>query len=487
MILNMKNFNNTIAAISTPRGIGGLAVVRLSGEEAVSVADQVFRGNRKLTEVETQRALVGQIIEISDDDKVVGRKSIGENLKVVDEVVATVFRQPHSFTGEDIVEITCHGGPYISEQILQLLLRHGAHLAEPGEFTRRAFINGRIDLVQAEAVADLIAAKTEQSHRASMQLLTGAFSKKLNALRDQLVESCSLLELELDFSDEDVEFVDREKMLRQIDRTEKKIESLINSYQYGKIIREGVRLVIIGRPNVGKSSLLNAMLRDERAIVTEIPGTTRDTLEEDLDIDGYLFHVTDTAGFQQPQNIIESEGIKRSEKALREADIILHVVDGSEYLKKEDLDIFTKSTIVGNNEHMETKRTLIVQNKIDLPQLIDENEIRQVFKDCEVVKISAKTYAGLDLLEKIIVKQIKNIGDGPRQRDIAITRTRHRDALLRSRQWLLGAKSSCERGLSGEFIALDLRASLDALGEVVGKVTSTEILNKIFSDFCIGK
>jgi len=482
----MDNFTDTIVAISTPRGIGGLAIIRISGAKATCIADKVFKGKKSLSEIEAQQVIVGQIVEKNKPQRVEKNQPTGQG-SVIDEVVVTVFKQPHSYTGEDVVEITCHGGLYVSEYILKLLVLNGARLAEPGEFTLRAFLNGRIDLVQAEAVADLISSRTRQSHYASMQLLTGAISKKLDVLRNQLIEMCSLIELELDFSDEDVEFVNNEKIIQKINYIENEIDLLIRSYQYGRIMRHGVKIAIVGRPNVGKSSLLNAITREDRAIVTELPGTTRDTLTEDIDIKGYLCHLTDTAGFQEPQNIIESEGIKRSEKAITGADIILQVIDGSENLKKEDKNIFSKIVTAKITECSKGARILIIQNKIDLPQKIQDNMIVQSFNNYAIIKVSAKTYTGLEKLESAIVEQIKMMSEEAGQGDITITQIRHRDALIRARESLLKAKQSCESGLSGEFISLDLRESLDALGEILGKVTSSEILNMIFSNFCIGK
>lgn len=478
----MNDFYDTIAAISTPKGTGGIAVVRTSGNKSIEIVDSIFKSSKKLKQIETRKALVGKVIDNKENRKL---KEINSN--IVDEVVVTVFRNPHSYTGEDVVEISCHGGIYISEKILQLCLQHGARIANPGEFTRRAFINGRLDLVQAEAVADLIASKTKQNHKASIHLLTGAVSKRLNVIRDSLVETCSLLELELDFSDEDIELVERKEVIKQITKTEKWIEKLINSYEYGKIIKEGVKIVLTGRPNVGKSSLLNALLMEDRAIVTNIPGTTRDTLIEDLDINGYLVHITDTAGIQKPQNIIESEGIKKSEKQIQNADIIIFILDGSEYLTPEDINLFKKIQSLIKDENYGPKKLLVLQNKMDLPQKLDFKNINHEFCKDDPIWVSAKTHDGLDNLKSLIVKQIRQFGNKIWGGELVITRARHRDALMRARESLLQAKSSCFDGLSNEFISFDLRASLDALGEITGQITSNDILNKIFSDFCIGK
>jgi len=464
----MKYLDDTIAAISTAIGEAGISVIRISGKDAIKIADKVFRGKRKLEEVKTHTAHYGKIVDSSG--------------KVVDYVVATVFRSPHSYTGEDVVEISCHGGIFVTRKVLEAILEAGARLAQPGEFTKRAFLNGKIDLSQAEAIADLIRSATDLAYQSSLSQLEGSISRKIKKMRDDLINLCSLVELELDFADEDLEFVDKPELANKIRDAIAEIDELIETFKYGKIYREGIKVVIAGKPNAGKSSLLNALLNENRAIVSDIPGTTRDVIEESLNIEGVLFKVIDTAGLRETYDIIEQEGVRRAEEQLRKADMILLVIDSTDEVDERDMRLYHRVLNLAVNE---SKRCVIVFNKVDL---LDgkQMQMEKVFEDFPVVHISALTGLGLDKLKKIMVEQ-SFLGMNRTEASVVITNVRHRDALVKAKQSLLYALKSLEEGMSGDLVAVDLRAGLNYLGEIIGEVTTEDILNNIFSKFCIGK
>lgn len=467
----VTQLDDVISAISTPIGVGGIGVVRLSGKDAVQVADKIFRGSVRLSDVTTHTAHFGHIANLEGN--------------VIDEVVALAFKAPHSYTGENVVEISCHGGILVTRKILQATLDAGARLAEPGEFTKRAFLNGRMDLSQAEAVADLIHSKTDAAHRSSLAQLEGTLSKKINRMRDELVNLCSLIEVELDFAEEDLEFVSREDFIVKTENTMREIQALIESFEIGKVYREGVKVVIAGKPNAGKSSILNALLQEDRVIVSEIPGTTRDTIEENLTIGGVLFRLVDTAGLRDTVDRIEREGVRRAERQLSNADIILLVVDSSEELSEVDSALMGR--MLGDIERTQGKvHCVVAMNKIDLvqtdvavPQILSERGYKSV-------KVSATTGTGLNNLRNALVETTLKGGDGS-ERSVVVTNVRHRNALERAWQSLSFALKSAREQQTGDFIAADLRAALDALGEIVGVVTTDDILNNIFSKFCIGK
>jgi len=461
----MKSLKDTIVAISTPRGIGAIAVVRMSGANSPEIAEKVFVPAKKEKQIQHGLACFGNIIDPLS----------GNSAKNLDQVVLTFFKSPQSFTGEDIVEISCHGGIYVVQEILNLLLRNGARLAEPGEFSLRAFLNGKLDLVQAESIIDLIYAQTQKSLQLSFSQLSGELSRRFNSLKQSLKEKLSLLEIELDFSEEDIEFAGRDDILKDIETILQQTDSLIDSFKFGKIIREGAHIVITGKPNVGKSSILNRMLEEDRAIVSEIPGTTRDTLEESLNIQGMLFKISDTAGLRETKDFIEKEGVKRTERLIQQADIILHIIDVSD---KDNMNN-TPDMVVRKQQ-----KAVYVLNKIDLK----DNTIHFLenkYKEQLLVKISAKTGEGFDLLKKELVHLVLDEKEVPV--DHIVSKIRHRDALVRIREFLLNAKQSIKDQMSPEFIALDLRGALNAIGEITGDVTSDDILNDIFSKFCIGK
>jgi len=467
-----KSETDTIAAIATPIGEGGISVIRISGNQAVEIAAKIFQGRSSLTAAKTHSAHFGKVID--------------DQGNVVDDVVATVFLEPNSFSGENTAEISCHGGLFVTKRILELLLKEGARHAEPGEFTKRAFLNGKLDLSQAEAVADLIQARTETAHRASIRQLEGVLSERIHRLRSNLIDSIGLLELELDFVEEDLEFVDKKGFRESVRTGIEEIEDLLKSFSAGRIYREGVKVVIVGPPNAGKSSLLNALLESNRAIVTDVPGTTRDTIEETVDIQGISFKLVDTAGLRETQDVVEREGVRRTEDEVSTSDIVLLVIDVSKGI--ENPDSARIKEFIGGLSTI-PQRQIIVLNKSDLPsqpvsKILD---FFQLALDSRYLAISARTGFGLDKLQEILVETTFS-GKRPGNDDSAtVTNLRHYEALRRAKDSLKLSLDSLERRQSGEFVAVDLRTALDCLGEVTGEVTTDDILNNIFSKFCVGK
>ncbi|MFH1940901.1 MAG: tRNA uridine-5-carboxymethylaminomethyl(34) synthesis GTPase MnmE [bacterium] len=456
--------NDTIGAISTPPGEGGIAVIRMSGPRAVFIVQKVFRGKGDVSLSASHTAHHGWIFDRSES---------------IDEVVVTVFRAPNSYTGEDVVEVSCHGGTFVGRCILELFIRNGARLANPGEFTQRGFLNGKMDLSQAEAVADLIRAKTEASRRVAAYQLEGRLSERLAGMREMLIKACSYLEAELDFSEEDAVFISREELVQQLRSIRCEFQTLLQSYDRGRACREGIRMVIVGRPNVGKSSILNSLLERERAIVSEMPGTTRDTIEDVLDIEGLLFIVTDTAGLSKVENPIEKEGVRRTEMSLEKADLVLFVLDGSQPLMADD------EAIVRRLKKL-SAITIPCINKIDLKQKIDIHKVVEWMPETEAVKVSALKREGIPRLIAAL-KATALCGGLPEEGEVVLTRMRHRDLIARAQKYILQAEFSIKKEMSQEFIALDLRGALDALGEITGQTTADDLLSRIFSDFCIGK
>lgn len=468
-------FDDTIAAISTPLGEGGIGIVRISGKDAIEVADQIFKGKLPVSEIPSHTVHYGEIIDPFSRQ----RRNQGEpqTKEIIDEVLLTVFRTPKTYTGEDLVEISCHGGYLVLSKVLEQALNCGARLAQPGEFTLRAFVNGRIDLSQAEAVAELIRAKTDLGHKLALKHLKGDLSEKINSYRDKLIDILARLEVEIDFSEEDIEPLDRKEAIREIESIEKDMESLLVTYHDGKILREGLNIVIIGKPNVGKSSLLNALLKEDRAIVTPIPGTTRDIISEYANFKGIPVRLVDTAGYRISRDTIELEGIRRTKIEMNEADIVLLVIDISSEVETEDLELEKQ---IKNSKH------IVVLNKIDISsaQLVKRNE--EKFKEKLKVTVSALKGEGIENLKEMIVACALTLKKDQTQ-GVMLSSLRHKDALTRAKRSLSLAKDSLHKNLSPEFVALDLKAGLDAIGEVIGKTVTDDILNKIFSEFCIGK
>lgn len=445
---------DTIAAVATPAGVGALSIVRVSGPKSFDAVDSIFKGKKKIVDAESHTIHYGKIYK---DDK------------AIDDVLVSVFRAPNSYTGEDSVEISTHGSYLITEKIIDALTDHDVRLAEPGEFTKRAFLNGKIDLAQAEAVVDVINSRTEASLRGARNQLDGILSKKVDSLREMLVNASSMLELELDFAEEDLEFMPVDQVVERIDKIVDEIEQLLKTYSFGKVIREGVNVALVGKPNVGKSSLLNYLLKESRAIVSEIPGTTRDVIREEFSLDGILFKLYDTAGIRLTEDVIEKEGVFRSRDAVKNSDVVIFLNDIetglSEDLYKELLDLTSEEKI------------LRVINKIDLNKNHGIN--------CDV-EISALTGEGIEnLFTKMKEKAIGS--ESYSEKTAIVSNLRHYKALQKAKEYLIMAKESVLSGMSGEFISVDLRNAESSLGEIIGKVTTDDILNNIFSKFCIGK
>jgi tRNA modification GTPase len=460
--------DDTIAAISTPLGEGGIGIVRISGKDSIQTAEKIFFSpkNKSLIDSKSHRVIYGYI-----KDPITGEK--------IDEVLVTIMRTPYSYTREDVVEINCHGGMIALRKTLELVLKQGVRLAEPGEFTKRAFINGRIDLSQAEAVLDLIRSKTNESRRIAIEQLQGGLSEKITALRDRLTELCVNIEAYIDFPEEELERASTQAMLDSMKDIGKELETLLKTYDEARFFREGLPTAIVGRPNVGKSSLLNALLKRDRAIVTELPGTTRDVIEEYLNIKGLPLRIMDTAGIRDVQDIAEKEGVKRSLQSIENADLVIGIFDSSEPLKEEDFEVIEK---------INNKNAIVVLNKCDLPAVFDSNAIALYLSHSatHVLNISATRGDGLeDLKDRIFESCLKDWKEG--REGVVITNLRHMTAIENARTSLERAVSALIENQPLEILALELRDSLDRLGEIVGEVTTEDILNKIFNDFCIGK
>jgi tRNA modification GTPase len=452
----MLNFNDDIiAAAATPQGTGALSIIRISGENCFAIVDKIFKGKNNLYSAKTHTIHYGKIY--SKDDQ------------LIDDVLVSVFRNPNSFTGEDSVEISTHGSQLINQKILETLVGLDVRLAEPGEFTKRAFLNGKMDLAQAEAVVDVINSRTEASLKGARNQLDGLLSKKVDFLREQLVNTSSLVELELDFAEEDVEFIRLDAVKEKIKNIIDEIEELLKTYSFGRVIRDGVNVAIVGKPNVGKSSLLNYFLKESRAIVSEIPGTTRDIIREELSIDGILFRLFDTAGIRLTEDVIEKEGVLRSRRAVSDADLVIFMNDFESGFADE---IYSELKSLSAEE-----RIITIFNKVDL----QKDRIQK-----SDANISALTGEGIDSLLKLLKK--KAVGtETYSEKTAIISNIRHFNALEKANSNLLNAIESIDNIMSGEFIAVDLRNAEQALGEIIGKVTTDDILNNIFEKFCIGK
>lgn len=458
--------NDTIAAIATARGRAALAVVRVSGPEAIEIVDRCFRGE-DLTTVESHTAHVGYLV--------------GEDDNEIDQVVTTVFQAPRSATGEDVVEVSCHGGDFAPQMILESLIAHGARMAEPGEFTERAFLNGKMDLAQAEAVADLIHASSSMAHKVSLQHLQGRYSERLEELREELLELSAFIELELDFSQEDVEFADMDRLHELLDSAEELLETLLNSYQTGEKLRDGVRVVIGGRPNAGKSTLLNALVGRDRAIVSETPGTTRDEIEAEAEIEGILFRFVDTAGLRDTSNQIEAEGVRRAEESIEMADVLLYMYDLQAGLDSQEVDFLQDLT-----SGAQQVETILIGNKVDLAPDLPVAEIG----DIPAQRLSAeRSMSETEQLEPLVEWLVDTVTEGLSRADASsvVMNQRHRQHLNDALEAVRSAQHALETGMSGDMLTLDLRTALDELGAITGEITNEDVLDQIFSRFCIGK
>lgn len=462
----MNSPDDVIAALATPVGEGGIAVIRVSGKNALIVVDKSFNGNISLDKSKSHTAHYGLFF--------------GEKRKKIDEVVVTVFRQPHSYTGENTVEISCHGGSYIVKKIIERLIESGARQAEPGEFTKRAFLNGRIDLAQAEAVADLIHASSEYAHQISISQLEGRLSHKIQFLKEKLIDVCGLLEVELDFVEEEIGYLNSEKVEKEVHLIKDQLDEMIDSYESGRLSKEGIRVVILGEPNVGKSSIFNCLIDNYRAIVTPVEGTTRDSIEEHISIEGVTFNVIDTAGIRHSEDIVEKEGIKRTYGEIQKSDIAILVNDCTKVNSRE--------YVVGTIESALPKSSKIITvfNKFDLIAF-DKGRIQdQLVGDSQVI-FSAKTGFGIkDLKTKLFeISKIRDLPEG--SESVILTNLRHFNCLKEANGCIASAIKSVEDKMSNEFVISDLRIAISKLESIIGVVTDEEILNNIFSNFCIGK
>lgn len=458
--MNKIQLDESICALATPAGVGAIGVIRVSGEQAVNIVNKIFKG-KDLSKVATHTLHFGKIME-------------GEQL--VDEVLVSVFLAPKSYTGENSIEISCHGSPYIQQRILHVLVQAGARLAQPGEFTMRAFLNKKLDLSQAEAVADVIASHSEMSHKTAMNQMRGGFSKEIASLKERLVNFASLIELELDFSEEDVEFASRPELKELVQRIYVLIQSLVETFKMGNAIKNGVPTVIAGKPNAGKSTLLNTLVKEERAIVSSIAGTTRDTIEEAFVIDGIQFRLIDTAGIREhTSDSIESIGIEKTFEKINQASIVLYVFDVNETDSNQletELSAFNEKDLV----------LIPIGNKIDLG---DAKQIREKFASRnDIIYISSKEQQGINDLHKRLKRVIEN---DQIHSDVIITNIRHYQALSLAGESLLNVLESMDVGRTGELLAFDIRKAIFHLGEIVGDITTDDLLENIFSKFCIGK
>lgn len=459
--------DDTICAIATPTGTGAIAIVRISGPESFGIAIELFTplsAEINLDNIKSHHQYFGRLVY---------------DQQVIDEVLLTYFKGPNSYTGENAVEISCHGSEFIQQRIIEILLQKNVRLAEPGEFTMRAFLNGKLDLSQAEAVADLIASQSKTSHQVAINQMRGGFSNKITKLRSSLLNFSSLIELELDFSEEDVEFADRDQLFALINEIKQELNTLIDSFKYGNAIKKGIPVAIIGKPNVGKSTLLNAILNEEKAIVSDIPGTTRDAIEDAIVIEGYTFRFIDTAGLRASEDIIETIGIERTYDKIDQASLILYVCDISK------ADIKKMDEVISEFKHYiedEDKHFIFVANKIDEletipPHLKDMLELETVF-------VSAKRKENIHLLAETLVRKVKEKSIFS---DVIVSNSRHHEALVNTLEALNNVENGFKNDIPSDLVAIDLKQALHHLGTITGEVTTNEVLGNIFSKFCIGK
>ena len=463
----------TIVALATPSGAGAIAIIRLSGKDAISIAAEVFQSvsGKDITKQKTHTIHLGHIMD---------------GAKTYDQVLLSIFKGPNSYTGENVVEISCHGSVFIQQQIIQLLLRKGAKMAQAGEFTLRAFLNGKLDLSQAEAVADLIASDNEASHQIAMQQMRGGFSNEIAKLREELLNFASLIELELDFAEEDVAFADRTAFNELLARIEFVLKRLIDSFAVGNVIKNGIPVAIVGEPNVGKSTLLNALLNEERAIVSDIAGTTRDTIEDELVIDGIGFRFIDTAGIRETKDLVESIGIQKTFEKIEQAQVVLFLIDSLQLIIENENKFKIEIEKIKNK--FPQKPVVMIINKIDF---LNEEQQALLSEKLSIINyplsisISAKQKVGIDELKNTLLSFV-NTG-ALRNNETIVTNSRHYDSLLKALEEIQKVKWGLDAGISSDLMAIDIRSALYFFGEITGEVTNDELLGNIFANFCIGK
>ncbi len=452
----MKNYKrkDTICALATGSGLGAIAIIRISGSEAINICKKVFSKN--IADVKSHTIHFG---------------TINNKVDVIDEVLLSIFRNPHSFTGEDVIEISCHGSVFIQQQILQLLTKNGARMANPGEFTLRAFTNGKMDLSQAEAVADLIASESKKAHQIAINQMRGGFSDDLKKLREQLINFASLIELELDFSEEDVEFANREQFNELLLLIKEKLKKLIDSFQLGNVIKNGIPVAILGAPNVGKSTLLNTLVNEDRAIVSEIAGTTRDTIEDVINIEGMQFRFIDTAGLRDTKDTIEKIGIKKALEKAEKAEVVIYLLDATTNIEAQEKEIVKIKKL--------QNKLIVVVNKTDL-----NPNIYETLKEKNYLFISAKNKDGIEDLKKTIIKSIDtNLSSD----ETVISNSRHQEELSNTLKEIIAVMEGLNNGISGDLLAINIKQALYHMGLITGEVTTDDLLGNIFSKFCIGK
>ena len=460
----MKKDN--ICALATASGLGAIAIIRVSGPDAIVLCDPLFESKKKGKRLSDQSSHTVHLGTFVKDGH------------LIDEVLVTVFKGPHSYTGENVVEISCHGSTFIQQQIIQTLLNQGCRTAEAGEFTFRAFMNGKMDLSQAEAVADLISSSNEKSHHLALSQMRGGFSGEIQALREELIKFASLIELELDFSTEDVEFADRSQLQGLLNRLKQVLRKLIDSFALGNVLKNGIPVAIVGEPNVGKSTLLNALLNEERAIVSEIAGTTRDTVEDEIVIEGMSFRFIDTAGIRDTQDQIESIGIEKTFEKINQAKVVLYLFDASSASYEKVIEELTKL-----KRSAEGKQLIAIANKVDRG---DAAQIKTTFGALDqVLFISAKEKANVDRLKVLLTEKVKQglLSND----DVIVSNSRHYEALSQALNHVVQVQEGLESDISGDLLAMDIRQSLFHLGEITGEITTDDLLDSIFRDFCIGK
>jgi len=452
----------TIVALATPNGLGAISVIRISGLNAISITEKLFqpKGNKKLSNQKSHTVHLGHLIR---------------NGHELDEVLVTLFKGPHSYTGENTIEISCHGSTYIQQEIIDLFIENGIRVANPGEFTLRAFINGKMDLNQAEAVADLIASENEGSHKLAMEQMKNGFSNDLKKLRAELLHFSSMIELELDFSQEDVEFAERSEFKKLTIKIQSELEKLIDSFKSGNVLKNGISVAIAGKPNAGKSSLLNTLLNEDKAIVSDIPGTTRDSIEDSLVIDGINFRFTDTAGLRETKDLIESKGIEKTKEKINSARILIYLFDSNDTSFKEinsDLKSFKREDL----------SILLVRNKVDLKNTnqILINELEKF----EIIEISANNADSVNLLKKRLINEINILNP---YTDTVISNSRHYEALMNALKAIEEVNIGLKNDISGDLLSVDIRKSIEHLAEITGEITNDDVLGNIFANFCIGK